>query len=222
MTDGHIHIERGPYTLDWIRRFTGRAAETGLSEIGLLEHSFRFEEFVPMYDSVRAGSEFVSTWFSRQKRCRLGDYLELIGKARNEDFPVRVRFGLEVCYFREHADRIAELARDRGFDFLLGSIHYVDGFAFDLGAEYWDGMDADRLFRRYFEDSVSLAESGLFDGIGHPDHIGLYAVNTVANYSPDIIPLLQSPYGSAFTRAEEFGYLVRVDSVEKDSYEKSR
>jgi histidinol-phosphatase (PHP family) len=174
MTDGHIHIERGPYTLDWIRRFTDRAAEMGLDEIGLLEHSFRFEEFVPMYDSVRAGSAYVEAWFNRQTRCRLGDYLDLIGKARNESFPVAVRFGLEICYFREHEDLIAELTRDRGFDFLLGSIHYVDGFAFDLGAEYWEGMDTDRVFRRYFEDSVSLAESGLFGGIGHPDHIGLF------------------------------------------------
>ena len=27
MTDGHIHIERGPYTIEWIRRFVDKAVE---------------------------------------------------------------------------------------------------------------------------------------------------------------------------------------------------
>lgn len=31
--DGHIHIERGPYTLDWINEFVKRAQETGVDEI---------------------------------------------------------------------------------------------------------------------------------------------------------------------------------------------
>ena len=59
MIDGHIHIERGDYSLEWIRRFVDRAVETGLSEIRLLEHNFLFPEFAPMYDSVRAHSDFV-------------------------------------------------------------------------------------------------------------------------------------------------------------------
>ena len=54
MIDGHIHIERGEYSLDWIRHFVDRAVETGLTEIRLLEHNFLFPEFAPMYDSVRA------------------------------------------------------------------------------------------------------------------------------------------------------------------------
>ena len=35
-------------------------------------------------------------------------------------------------------------------------------------------MDVDTIYRRYFEDSVSLAKSKLFDGIGHPDAIKLF------------------------------------------------
>lgn len=66
MIDGHIHIERGEYTLDWINRFVDRAVEMHLDEIRLLEHCYRFEEFVPMYDSVCAYSEYVDAWFHRQ------------------------------------------------------------------------------------------------------------------------------------------------------------
>jgi len=175
MTDGHIHIERGEYTLDWIQRFVDKAVEMELTEIRLLEHNYRFEEFVPMYDSVCAYSEYVDAWFHRNAGAhKLEDYLELIRKVRNEKYPVEIKFGLEICYFKEFEDLIAEQTKDKGFDFLLGSVHFVDDFAFDHKAEHWDGMDVDKLYHRYFEDSVLLAKSGIFDGIGHPDTIKLF------------------------------------------------
>jgi len=36
-----------------------KAVEMELTEIRLLEHNYRFEEFVPMYSSVCACSEYV-------------------------------------------------------------------------------------------------------------------------------------------------------------------
>lgn len=62
----------------------------------------------------------------------------------------------------------------QGFDFLLGSVHFAGDFAFDHTAEHWEGLDVDEIFRTYFEDSLSLAKSGLFTGIGHPDHLKLF------------------------------------------------
>ena len=38
MVDGHIHIERGKYTLEWIGQFVNKGLEQGLDEIWLLEH----------------------------------------------------------------------------------------------------------------------------------------------------------------------------------------
>ncbi len=175
MIDGHIHIERGPYTSEWISQFVSRAVEMQIDEIWLLEHNFRFREFVPMYDSVCAYSEYVNAWFHRNAGVlSLEDYLDLINRIRNESFPVTIRFGLEICYFKEFEGLTVELTKDKGFDFLLGSIHFVDDFAFDHKAEHWIGMDVDKIYRRYFEDSVSLAKSRIFDGIGHPDAIKLF------------------------------------------------
>ena len=129
MIDGHIHIEQGDYTTDWIRRFADRAAETGLEEIRLLEHNYMFPEFAPMYDGVRAHSAFVDDWFRRKAgKKNYREYLELIRKVREGEYPVKILFGLEVCWFRGQEDFIAGLTKDRGFDFLLGSVHFVDGF----------------------------------------------------------------------------------------------
>lgn len=175
MVDGHIHIERGPYTLEWINKFVDRAVEMQIDEIRLLEHCYRFEEFVPMYDSVCAYSEYVDAWFHRQAGAlKLEEYLELIQRVRSEKFPVKIKFGLEICYFKEFEKLTVELAKDKGFDFLLGSIHFVDDFAFDHKPEHWEEIDVDKIYRRYFEDSVSLAKSKIFDGIGHPDAIKLF------------------------------------------------
>ena len=173
--DGHIHIERGEYTLEWIHEFVKRAQETGLDEIRLLEHNYMFPEFAPMYDSVRACSSFVNDWFIRKTGKKdLHEYLELIKKVRNEEFPVKIKFGLEVCYFPKYEDLIGEQTQDKGFDFLLGSIHFIGDFAFDHKPELWKGVDVDRAYERYFEDSVKLADSALFDGIGHPDTIKIF------------------------------------------------
>ena len=175
MVDGHIHIERGPYTLEWIDQFVSKAVEMGLDEICLLEHNYIFEEFAPMYGSVCAYSEYVDAWFRRSAGAhKLADYLELIERVRNHSFPIKIKFGLEICYFKEFEGFISELTQGKGFDFLLGSVHFVDDFAFDHQAGHWAGLDVDRIYRRYFEDSVSLARSGLFDGIGHPDAIKLF------------------------------------------------
>ena len=111
MLDGHIHIERGAYTLDWINQFVSKAVEMEIDEI---------------------------------------------------------------CYFKEFERFISGLTKGKGFDFLLGSIHFVDDFAFDHKAEHWTGLDVDKIFGRYFEDSISLAKSRIFDGIGHPDAIRLF------------------------------------------------
>ena len=175
MIDGHIHIERGDYSLEWIEQFVNRAVERKLDEIRLLEHCYIFEEFMAMYDPVCAHSKYVDDWFQRKAgKHKLPEYLALMEKVRKQKYPVKIKFGLEICYFKEYETFIEEMTKDKGFDFLLGSIHFVDGFAFDHKPEHWIGMDVDTIYCRYFEDSVSLAKSKLFDGIGHPDTIKLF------------------------------------------------
>ena len=64
--DGHIHIERGEYLLEWIEQFVDKAVERQLDEIRLLEHCYIFEEFRTMYRSVCAHSKYVDEWFQRK------------------------------------------------------------------------------------------------------------------------------------------------------------
>jgi len=49
-----------------------------------------------------------------------------------------------------------------------------------------------------------------------PDNHGLYDVNTIANYDPDIIEFLDAPVGSAFERKDGVGAFEEVDDFAAD------
>ncbi len=48
----------------------------------------------------------------------------------------------------------------------------------------------------------------------NPDNHGVYDVNTIANYDPDVIPFLNSPVGSAFERRNGTGNFVPVYDIQ--------
>jgi hypothetical protein len=48
------------------------------------------------------------------------------------------------------------------------------------------------------------------------DNHAIYALNTIANYDPSIIPLLKSPVGSAFERLEAGGPFVVIEDWTTD------
>ena len=50
--------------------------------------------------------------------------------------------------------------------------------------------------------------------LDNPEHLAIYDVNTIANYDPEIIPLLDSPHDIAFERDSQTGDFVRVDFPE--------
>ena len=66
MRDWHIHLERGPYTVEWAEQFVRRAEKLGISEICLLEHSVRFFEFYPTFAQARAYNDYQRHWFDEK------------------------------------------------------------------------------------------------------------------------------------------------------------
>lgn len=74
----------------------------------------------------------------------------------------------------EHAETIYRLTKDLPLDFLTGSVHDANGFAFDHTAALWENKDVDQAFRDFFDTEIALAESGLFDIAAHPDCIKLF------------------------------------------------
>ena len=171
MRDVHIHIERGNYTKEWIDRFVEQAMNMGLEEIYLLEHSHRFKEFAPMYSSVCKFSEYQQSWYNKRTGLTIKQFTNLIDEMKMHHFPIKIRWGLEICYFPEYEQLISEILKSYNFDFATGSIHWVNGFGFDHKKEFWNGVDVEHLYNQYYECMIKLVKSDLFTGLAHPDSI---------------------------------------------------
>jgi len=82
-----------------------------------------------------------------------------------------VLLGIEADLHRGNDEHARRLLDRYPFDIVLGSVHYVDGWAFDDPARQ-DGYadwDVRALWERYFDDLIAAAQSGLADVIGHAD-----------------------------------------------------
>ncbi len=171
MTDVHIHIERGPYTKEWIDNFVKQAVSMEMDEIYLLEHSHRFVEFSPMYASICEYSDYQKNWYKSKATLSIKDFQALITQMRSIEFPIKIKWGLEVCYFSEYENLIGDILNSFHFDFAVGSIHWVEGFGFDHKAEFWKDIDTEQIYRKYYSLMLRLVKSGLFSGLAHPDSI---------------------------------------------------
>jgi histidinol-phosphatase (PHP family) len=171
MIDAHVHVERGPYTLEWVRRFVEVAISNGLTTLCLLEHSHRFLEFAPLYEVVAEHDPYQRCWLGRRMALHLGDWLRLVELCRKAPWPIELRFGLEVCYVEGKEALIGGLCRGADLDFITGSVHWLDGWGFDHKAESWQGRDVDLVYGTYLDAEGKLVASGLFDVLAHPDSI---------------------------------------------------
>lgn len=178
MLDAHVHLERGPYTLEWIGEFVRQAQRVGVDQLYLLEHSHRFREFAAIYrrrvDRADPGfGAYQRAWLERKMTVSLAEYVRLAEAVRNADFPIAVRCGLEVCYFPGETEAIRAVVAGYDWDFLTGSVHWIDGWGFDHPATQatWLTQDVDAVYRRYYQIMEELIGSGLFSHLGHPDSL---------------------------------------------------
>lgn len=187
LRDLHIHIERAPYEVAQIEKFIKKAEQMNIDEICLLEHSVRFEEFLPTFSDAANYSSYQRKWLEGKKKSmhRLDEFKALANEIRAKDYPLKVSFGLEICYFERYADYIRETACDGFFDYLLGSVHWIDNWTFNQRKYQWLGKDVDRIYQRYFELENSLVESGIFDIIAHPDLIRCFEIYPNYDLAPE-------------------------------------
>lgn len=174
MTDAHVHLFRSnsrEYSIGLIERFVEQARRRGITELYLLEHTHQFIEFERMYRPVGEFSEYQKKWLSQKMKASLENYIAFIESVRGSEFPIDVRFGLEACYIPETADILIDIIKRHDWDFVTGSVHYINNWGFDHRAEFWQGADVNLLYRRYYEIMLEMINTRAFSGVGHPDSI---------------------------------------------------
>ena len=97
--------------------------------------------------------------------------------------------------FKLSADQIKPVAEGYGGCIATDRIT-VDGYPvrFMYREAPDNEFDSGWRFMSGFEDDAYMDD---------PDNLAIYDINTIANYDPSIVPLLEAPEGSAFEKTSE-------------------
>jgi histidinol-phosphatase (PHP family) len=133
-----------------------RAAEyAGLGEVGISDHLTVHPE----------GKSF--EWAMPEARLE-----EYCAEVRAVAAGIPVRLGLEADYFPDTVERTKALLARHPFDFVIGSVHFADGFLFDESRQRWAELSPGECaakWRLYWERASGLARSRAFDVMAHLD-----------------------------------------------------
>ncbi len=85
-----------------------------------------------------------------------------------------------------------------------------------------DGFKVGYMYREVPDEGCQDSGWRFFAGneddeyVNNPDNIGIFALNTICNYDPDIIPYLHSCIGSSFIRIDNKNF--ELDDETKEIY----
>ncbi len=126
----------------------------------------------------------------------LPDYFRALHAAREEAGDrLIVRYGLEADFFPETAAQLAEILKAYPFDYVIGSVHFVDDFPIDDSAGWWDALSEDErndMVRAYWSRITAMAESGVFDIAAHLDLYKKFGHRPTADVSAEIATALDA------------------------------
>ncbi len=177
IADYHMHLRngRGEIAHDtWsVEPFVEAARVAGVDEIGFTEHVYYFKQTRSLW-----------TVPYQVERCvyDLEHYVGAIVDARRRGLPVKL--GLEVDYIPGREDELRDLLAPYPWDYLLGSVHFIDGLAVDGEPRLLDAVGVEEGWRRYFERLEAAARSGLFDSLAHPDLVKFFGERADFDYAP--------------------------------------
>jgi len=82
-----------------------------------------------------------------------------------------ILFGVEADYYNGCERFLRKWLPRHKLDLVIGSIHYINNWGFDNPdeREVWDNVDVGNTWREYFELVGRLADTHLFDVVGHFD-----------------------------------------------------
>ena len=189
MIDYHVHLwphaeraEASEQRLERLAAYCEQAASEGVGEIALTEHFFRFTQgraAVGDFWLDGAPTPFAATmgaYFDHHATADLDSYVSAAVEARESGLPVVV--GLEVDYYPGKMDVVARLLAGYPFDVLLGSVHWLGTWQFDLlydevSLAEWDRRSVEEVWRRYTDALEELAGTRTCDVLAHPDFVKL-------------------------------------------------
>ncbi len=167
MIDYHIHTARCGHGSGTTAEYLKKARSLDLCEIGFTEH-------LPLFHTIDA--TLAMSWDELPLYINEVERLKAESEPDPDEVGTRVKLGIEVDYIPKFAEQARAVIDDYDFDFVMGSVHFIDGWGFD-DRRYivnYDAYELSDLYERYFELFMEAVASGLFDVMAHPDLIKKY------------------------------------------------
>ena len=158
MIDCHIHTHLCRHAVGTPLEYVAAAEAAGVEVMTFTDH-------LPLLDGSE--TDYAMRWHE------LPDYIADIEQLRRRAASPQVLVGIEADWTPGCEAEMRGVLAEYPFDVVLGSVHFIDAWAFDdpsLTARY-EEWDIDGLWMRYFGDLIEAARSGLFDVMAHPDLI---------------------------------------------------
>jgi len=161
LIDCHVHTERCGHATGTVSQMVGAAVFKGLDGIVLTEH-------LPLPDDLDPDRHLSMHHDGLAPYAR--EVLDMAQRVKG----VEVVLGAEADWIPGRESELAATraeAQAAGVSVFLGSVHFLDGWAFDdpHNVHEWDARDVDDVWTRYFAAWCEAAATGLFDVMAHPD-----------------------------------------------------
>jgi histidinol-phosphatase (PHP family) len=168
IVDYHLHLRTEDdepwHAVEAVERYVEAARAAGVDEIGVTEHVFGFREAEHLFADVGGVVECSGL--------ELDAYADAVLEAKRRGLPVKL--ALEVDWLGERAAELDRILAPYPWDYLLVSVHWIDGAAVDQQPGLWADRAVEDVWRLYFAELGAAARSGLFDVVAHPDLVKLF------------------------------------------------
>jgi histidinol-phosphatase (PHP family) len=153
LVDYHIHTQRCQHACGADREYVETAVRQGLKEMGFADHG-------PVDHESRITN--------RMPGAELDDYVRSVEALRSQYPQIAIKLGLEVDYAPGWERRLETMLGEYRWDYLIGSVHFMPEWDYEYIPDDKNRTAAE-VYPRYFEQVARMAESGLFDILGHID-----------------------------------------------------
>lgn len=159
--DLHTHHDRCNHAEGKIADYIESAINQEIDIIGISDHSpFFYSEEDALFPNIAMKKSEFKTY--------VNEVLFLKEKYKDK---IEVLLGVESDYFSDHIDLYKSVYKDYPFDYIIGSVHFVDDISvFDK--DHWNQLNRDGRIKRkrqYYHLIEQSAKSGLFQILGHID-----------------------------------------------------
>jgi histidinol-phosphatase (PHP family) len=176
MIDLHMHTSRCGHASGTPEQYVVAARAAGVSVMCFTDH-------LPLPADTPRALEYAMP--AEQLPEYVAEIRTLAARSAADGGP-EVLVGIEADWIAGREDEIRRMCGESAFDMVLGSVHFLDGWAFDdpdLTDRYAE-WDIDDLWDKYFATLSEAAGSGLFDVMAHPDLVKKFGYLPSADPTP--------------------------------------